>query len=126
VCRTVHMLALTSDIELIHMLERIPNSGTRHELTVPGSEMRELLLDIEVAGKEMSDRIIVVLDEGKIGDGALVANEPDIWHQQNIGRHEEDYGPFLLAQNVVQDTKNTLDLALEPTSLSAVALETNE
>jgi hypothetical protein len=72
------MLALTSDIEFIHMLEGILNSRTRHELTVPGSEMRELFLDIEVGRKEMMDRIVVVLDEGKIGDSALIADEPDI------------------------------------------------
>ena len=78
----VHMLALTSNIKFIHMLEGILNSGTRHELTVPGSEMRELLLDIKVGRKEMADRVVVVLDEGKIGDGALVTDEPDIWHQQ--------------------------------------------
>jgi len=91
------MLALTSNINFIHMLEGILNSGTRHELTVPGGEMRELLLDIKVGGKEMADRVVVVLDEGKIGDGALVTDEP-----------------FLLAQDIVQDTKDALDLALEP------------
>jgi hypothetical protein len=80
----IYMLALTSDIALIHMLEGILNRGTRHQLTVPGSEMRELFLDIEVGGKEMADRIVVVLDEGKIGDGALISDEPDIWCQQML------------------------------------------
>jgi hypothetical protein len=34
--------------------------------------MRELFLDIEVGRKEMTDRIVVVLDEGKISDSALI------------------------------------------------------
>jgi hypothetical protein len=70
------MLALTSNIELIHMLEGIFDGGAVHQLRVPGGEVRELAADVEVGWKEVADGVVVVLDERKIGDGALVADEP--------------------------------------------------
>jgi len=91
------MLALTSNIELIHMLEGIFDGGAVHQLRVPGGEVRELAADVEVGWKEVADGVVVVLDERKIGDGALVADEP-----------------FLLAQDIVENTEDSLDFTLEP------------
>jgi hypothetical protein len=76
VCRSSNVLALTSDIELIHMLEGIFDGGAVHEFRVPGSEVRELAGDVEVGGKEMADGVVVVFDEGQISDGAFVTDEP--------------------------------------------------
>jgi hypothetical protein len=61
--RSSDVLALTSDIKLIHMLEGIFDGGPVHEFRVPGSEVRELAGHIEVGGKKVVERVVVVFDE---------------------------------------------------------------
>jgi hypothetical protein len=76
--RSSNMLALTSDIELIHVLEGIFDSGAVHEFRVPGSEVRELAGDVEVGGKEVADGVVIIFDERQIGNGAFIPDEPGV------------------------------------------------
>jgi hypothetical protein len=78
------MLALTSNVELVHMLEGVLDGGAVHELSMPGGEVRELAGDIEVRREEVADGVIVILDECEISDGALVADEPEIWVRERL------------------------------------------
>lgn len=71
-----NVLALTSDIELGHKLECFFDSRAREHLCVPGSEVGEFLLEVEVDGEEMVDGIVVIFDKGEISDGEFASNEP--------------------------------------------------
>ncbi|CAG8536906.1 9967_t:CDS:2, partial [Acaulospora colombiana] len=95
---SIDVLALASDVQLIHELECELHSRAGHDASVPVGEVGELALDVEVDGHEVADGVVVVLDEGEIGDGALVSDQP-------MG---------LLAQDVVQDAEDALDFILEP------------
>jgi hypothetical protein len=107
------VLALTSNLELVHMLESVLDGRTVHELGVPGSEVREFTGDVEVRGEEVADGVVVILDERQISDGALVADEPEIYVRIEIEIVDPIYAPSFLAQDVVEDTKDALDFTLE-------------
>jgi hypothetical protein len=79
------------------MSESILNSGARHQASMPVSKMRELALDIEVGGEEVTDSILVVLDESKIGYRTLVSNQPTkIWEMGMEGQEKSTDQDFLL------------------------------
>jgi len=92
-----NMLALASDVELVHVGHGILNGRAGQEPVMPSGEMRILPIDVEVGGEEIADGIVVVLDEGEVGNSAFVSDKPG-----------------LLAEDVVENAKDALDFTLEP------------